>query len=132
MASHEGFPLAMRVRPHVDQPAENARFPHLAILTQKLTAVRDNGLPEPDYNETLADFDHAVHQTLEKGGDGLVLIIETFGGNRTYYACVADVDVQARWLNSLSAKFPEHELTASSKRDGAWRFYRRYREDFKW
>lgn len=132
LVQHEGFPLALRVRPAIDQPSIASRFPHLAVLAHALAQVRPDGLPEAAYNESLADFDAAVHVALEASGGGLVMIVETFGGTRSYYACVRDEGAQRAWLASVLADHAGHELSGRFVADRAWRFYRSYQRDFRW
>jgi hypothetical protein len=54
---HEGFPLALRVRPDADSPANQKALPHLVALTHHLDQVRVDGLPEAAYDDGLALFD---------------------------------------------------------------------------
>jgi hypothetical protein len=132
MVEHEGFPLALRVRPTIDQPSIAAEFPHLAILSHALAKVRSDGLPEADYNESLAELDASVHDSLQTCGGGLVMIVETFGGTRNYYACVRGEDVLGTWLTTVLAGHVGHELTGRFVADRAWKVYRSYRRDFRW
>src|SRR5579872_4112198 len=90
MAEFEGLPLALRVRPAADFPANRTRYPRVALVSHALSQVTSNGLPEASYNDLLADFDQEVHTFIERGGDGLVVLVETFAGKRNYYAYVAD------------------------------------------
>ncbi len=78
MAEHEGLPLALRVRPGADTPANRAKFATLVLASHELAEVTSNGLPVATYNDALADFDHAVHGAIEQGGVGLAVLVETF------------------------------------------------------
>lgn len=89
-------------------------------------------MPEPSYNTTLGGLDADVHDTLEGCGGGLIMIVETFGGERNYYACVRDMDAHRNWLSELTRDHLEHELVGDFRSDDASGFYRRYRSDFKW
>jgi hypothetical protein len=82
MAEYEGQPLALRVRPAADSAANRARYPRVALISHALSDVTSNGLPEANYNDLLADFDQDVHSFVERGGDGLVVLVETFSGKR--------------------------------------------------
>ena len=128
----EGFPLAIRACPLAQDDSIWASNPHLAFLEHQLTDVRENGLPEKDYNDELVDFDHEVHQTFEGNSGGQVVVVETFGGKRTYYACAQSVDVATELLNGLVSRFPQHKLSPGTKADHAWKFYRQYRDQFGW
>src|SRR3954447_13912543 len=90
MVEYEGQPLALRVRPAADTPANRARFPHLAVVSHELSVVTATGLSEADYHESPADFDHDVHTYLEGNGDGIVVLVETLSGKRNYWAHVRD------------------------------------------
>ncbi len=129
---YEGFPLALRVRPKIDQPIYAEQFPHLGIVSHTLTHVLPDGRPEPSYNATLADLDAAVHDTLENGGGGLIMIVETFGGKRNYYACLSDMDAHRAWISGLKAAYLQHELEGDFRSHRAQSFYRQYRNDFHW
>ena len=129
---HEGFPRALRVRPSVEDTSMMKKYPHLGTLTHNLAKVRADGMPEPDYNAELAEFDNAVHAFLEDNSDGMIMIVETFGGERSYHAGVIDEQTLQRWFAGLSKRFPEHDLSVKFRSDAALSFYRSYRRDFKW
>jgi Family of unknown function (DUF695) len=107
-------------------------LPRLAALTQVLAHVRSDGLPEPAYNETLSDFDHAVIHELDAGGAGLTVIVETFAGERTYYAYVANPEHPRSVLAKLRAAFPEHNLRLGGSTDPGWGMWADYRARFRW
>ena len=129
---YEGFPLAIRACPlESDDPIWELN-PHLAFLEHELAQVRSNGLPEGEYNRGLDAFDHEVHQAFERDSIGLVMIVETFGGKRCYYACTRSIDDAVATLEDLAKRHAEHKLKIGTKPDRSHSFYRRYREDFKW
>ena len=132
MAEHEGFPLALRVRPQADSAANKEKFRRIGAVTHELAQVKENGLPDAEYNDSLAEFDHDVHQVIERDRDALIVIVETFAGKRNYYAYVADkARFQAR-AEELRAKYPQHELTIGGGDDPKWELYADYRERFPW
>ena len=129
---YEGQPMALRVRPAVDSDENRARYPHVALVSHELAEVTDNGLPEANYNESLAEFDQDVHRFVERDADGLMVLVETFCGKRNYYAYVADdARVEAR-VEELKAKYPQHSLSARGGEDAEWALYSEYRERFGW
>jgi hypothetical protein len=132
MVQHEGFPLALRVRPQADSPANRRALPHLVALTHHLAHIRPDGLPEPSYNDDLASFDGDVIECLERYGAGLVVLVETFAGRRTYYAYAKDVDLGASALAELGGKHPGHHLTESHEAGDGWGLFARYRALFPW
>lgn len=129
---YEGFPLAIRACPLDSSDPLWDSNPHLAFLEHELSHVRSNGLPESDYNDGLDDFDHEVHQAFERDSIGLVMIVETFGGKRCYYALTRSIEEAESALKGLVDRYSEHKLTFGTKPDRSQSFYRRYRDDFKW
>ncbi|MEQ8766700.1 MAG: DUF695 domain-containing protein [Planctomycetota bacterium] len=127
---YEGLPLALRVRPGIESSFET--FPDLGELTHLLSDVKPNGLPRPDYNKSLMDFDEAVHELLEANALGKMMIVETFGGRRAYYACVKNEAAHRAWCDSVRQQYPEHELQSRFRFDRAASFYRKYRAEFGW
>lgn len=132
MTRYEGFPLALRVRPNADTSANRAALMSLGVVTHQLPQVRDNGLPESEYNNSLEDFDLALQAAMEGEGAGLVVLIETFAGKRNYYGYVNDCESLRTRVDSLRQEFPQHGLTVKCRADSGWRFYERYRNDFPW
>jgi hypothetical protein len=130
MVEHEGYPLALRLRPTADTAKNRARYPRLAVITHALAQVRPNGLPVPDYNDLLAEFDVAVVQAVAQGDAGLIVLVETFGGRRNYYAYVAAPDHAESAVDSLRKRFPEHQLSLAGRMDSEWRFLNQYRKLF--
>jgi hypothetical protein len=132
MVEHEGYPLALRVRPAVDTPGNRSLYRRLLLVTHQLARVRSNGLPESNYNESLAGFDSDIFQFLESQGDGIVAFVETFGGKRTYYAYIdAGATFKTR-LQQLEAKYPEHVLRVGFREEPNWETYNLYRKLYPW
>src|SRR5262245_28669611 len=132
MVEYEGYPLALRVRSSADTPEHRTRWPYLAAVTQALAKVRPNGLPDPDYNEGLAEFDHEVISSLQGEGKGIVALVETFAGKRTYYAYVADPGFAAVAVERLRHSYPQHQLEARTRHDPNWGLYADYRSRWPW
>jgi hypothetical protein len=132
MVEYEGQPLALRVRPDADAPGNRVRFPRVATVTHELSSVTSNGLPEASYNDSLAGFDHDVHACVERGGRGLVVLVETFAGKRRYFAYVADgTQLDAR-IAKLIARYPQHVVSVRGGDDPEWGLYNVYRQRFPW
>lgn len=129
---YEGLPLALRVRPAADSPANRARFPRLALVSHALANVTSNGLPEASYNDLLANFDQDVHTFVEREGDGLVVLVETFSGKRNYYAYVADDARLKTRVDELRAKYPQHSLNVRGGADAEWGLFNDYRRRYPW
>ena len=132
IVEHEGFPLALRVRLNVDTADNRSAFSRLLLVTHELAQVRSNGLPESTYNQTLSGFDHDMFQLLESEGNGIVAMVETFAGKRTYYAYV---DVGATFkarLAEMKAEYPQHVLNVRYREEPNWETYDLYRKLYPW
>jgi hypothetical protein len=132
MAEYEGLPLALRVRPAADTPTNRAKFAGLVLVSHELAEVTSNGLPVAKYNDSLADFDHAIHGAIEEEGVGLVVLVETFSGKRNYYAYVGDDNVVKQRVKELEGKYPQHKLGLRRGADPEWALYSDYRHRFSW
>ncbi len=128
-ATYEGFPLYLRRPTEIDY-SQSARFPVQVVIEHSLEKVRSSGLPEPEYNRSLLDFDGVVVELFEESGDGYAVLVETFAGKRIYYFYVSsETDVQSRF-DTLAGNFPEHELALEQRSDSDWSFLKRYAEGF--
>lgn len=132
MAEYEGLPLALRVRPNADTPANRTKFPKLLLASHELTEVTSNGLPVAKYNGSLADFDHGMIGAIEQDGAGLVVLVETFSGKRNYYAYVTDESLGKQRAKSFQEKYPQHSLEFRGGADLEWALYNDYRKRFPW
>jgi hypothetical protein len=97
-----------------------------------LVLVRGDGLPVPDYNDTLEDFDSDVIDALERDEDGVVVLIETFAAKRTYYSYGNGRRPVADALEELRAKYPQHQMHAFERADEDWELLARYRARWAW
>src|SRR5262245_1545533 len=88
MCEHDGQSLAIRLRPPSAVNDDRSKYGHLLVVMHRLASVRSDGMPTPDYNETLFRFDCELINQLEDGGR--VVLVETYSGERIYYAYVAD------------------------------------------
>src|SRR5262245_49039056 len=103
--------MALRVRPRADTEEHRACLRYLASVPHELAHVRSNGLPESNYNGSLADLDAGIITSLESLGAGVTAIIETFAGKRTYYAYVTSGEHAQQALADVKARFPKHDLS---------------------
>ena len=87
--TYESFPLFLRGPTNVDTRANRERYPRLAVVTHEFAKRYPDGRPEPAYNETLFDFDIAITSAFDSPPCGVPILVETFGGLRHYYFCVA-------------------------------------------
>lgn len=128
---YEGFPLLLRVPDGLNYDALKQIYPQLISVTHYLSNVEANGLPEADYNASLIVFDDQLVGALEDTGAGITVLVETFGGERTYYM-YSKSDFQPELLEQeLNKTFPEHRIEISSKTDKEWSFIKRYANDWE-
>jgi hypothetical protein len=128
-ASHEGFPLLLRTPCGLDYDVLSRKFPNLLVVRHKLSKVQPSGLPEPDYNDSLADLDHHLINLPEALDRGISVLVETFGGKRNHYYIADESDIDAReTLTRL--QFPGQALTWDLRDDPEWGFIRRYAKEY--
>ena len=129
---HEGYPMGLRVRPGVATDANRAAFPHLILIHHHLERVRSDGLPEKDYNSSLLEFDGQILRIINGRHEGIVALVETFAGKRTYYAYVdANATFKARFAE-VQSQYPEHRLSFVHREEPDWETYRLYQKLFPW
>jgi hypothetical protein len=127
---HEGSPLLLRYTEGLDVDAYKARFPELAVITHEFSKVRQNGLPDPDYNDSLFQFDSDIRSAFEKRNCGRAVLIETFSGKRHYYIYVANkIDINET-LSDIRRGNPDEQLTWIVRPDPEWHFIRHYSQQF--
>jgi hypothetical protein len=129
---YEGFPIYFR-RPDI-KVAEVAglrqTYPRLLIVTHVLKQVKENGLPESDYNRSLESLDMCLTSPFDDEVKGLIALVETYGGKRTYYAYVAlSFDANA-FVREAKNHSPQEDITYKVDEDPAWRLFRGYAADF--
>ena len=126
---HEGFPLMLRRPTNIDVDLFRPSHPTLAVVTHEFTKRWPNGLPEPDYNETLFEMDIELVEAFDAGQQGVPVLVETFGGKRHYYFYVtADTDVPAT-ISAVAQRHPSERLSWTVRPDPQWGFLERYVKD---
>jgi Family of unknown function (DUF695) len=125
MTEHQGQKLAVRLRPAPAVSDARTRYGYRLVLIQHLTSVRADGMPNPEYNEGLRSFDSEIIRELEV--DGRVVLVETYAGERIYYAYVADKVASKRRATQVLSEYG-HQLEPDFRggQDPDWRFYARY------
>lgn len=127
---YEGCPLHLRFPEKPDFDALQKKYPKILIVTHTLAKVKPSGVPEADYNELLADFDHDLITAFEESSSGMTVLVETFGGRRKYYIYVASdapvEDTRARFRTD----YPQHQLDWDLRDDKSWTFIRGYSEEY--
>ena len=131
-ARYEGWPLALRVRPYVLTLENQRKFPQLVVITLKLAKVRADGMPEPDYNDTLADLDAELIDLFEANKVGLTVLVETFGGRRVFYSFTQVTAPVQALVAEFQRRNPSHAISVQVKPDPNWGFIANYRKQFPW
>lgn len=127
---YEGFPLMLRRPTNLDIDSLRPTLPTLAVVTHEFTKRWPNGLPEPDYNETLFEMDDELVSAFDVDQMGVPVLVETFGGKRHYYFYVtADTDVPAI-ISVVVQRYPSERLSWTVQPDPQWGFLKRYATDF--
>lgn len=125
---HEGFPLHLRFPERPDFDSLQKKYPKLLAITHTLSKVTSSGIPEADYNESLAEFDHELVTAFEGSSSGITVLVETFAGRRRYYTYVASHAPLEVTKKRLSSTYPQHKLDWMLRDDAGWKFIRRYSE----
>ncbi|HEY3762704.1 MAG TPA: DUF695 domain-containing protein [Verrucomicrobiae bacterium] len=127
---YEGFPLFLRRPVGLEIEKIRPSFPILAVVSHKFTKRLPNGLPEANYNDSLAAMDIELVCAFDVDRMGVVTLIETFGGKRNYYFYVAsDTDVPTT-ISNIAHRYPAEELSWSVYPDPYWNFITEYARDY--
>ena len=129
---YEGFPIYFR-RPDVrvaEFDALQPKYGRLLAVTHLLAHVKANGLPESDYNDSLISLDTALTSPFRDEANGLIALVETFAGKRTYYVYLSPSFGAAPYIREVKDRFPEEDLSYEVDDDPDWRLFRGYARDF--
>jgi hypothetical protein len=127
--SHEGFPLLIRHPEEINTESVKSLFPELAVITREFSKVSSDGLPDPDYNDKLLQFDSDIRSAFEEKNIGCAVLIETFGGKRRYYIYFGKADIDAA-LSKVRRDNPDEKLSWLTRPDPDWNFIRQYGQKF--
>ena len=115
---------------NLDVDSLRPALPTLAVVTHEFTKRKPNGLPEPNYNESLFEMDIELVRAFDVDRMGVPALVETFGGKRHYYFYVAaDTDVSAI-ISAVARRYPEERLSWTVRPDPQWGFLERYAKDY--
>lgn len=127
---YEGYPLLLRVPVNIKYDSWQRKYPLNIAVTHVFEHVKANGLPEAEYNKSLIEFDHFLTYVLEKEQKGVTILIETFGGKRTYYMYSEEGIDLIIFRKQIEEKYPEYKIEFDSMIDPAWNFIKDYAEDW--
>lgn len=122
---HEGDPVLVRHRLHNAGKADSGHQ-WLAVVTHHLARVQANGLPQPDYNESLQHLDGSIVAALQAEDGDKVVLVETCHGKRHYYAYVHSIEAVGRKVQRVITANSEHTLSYRTTLDPTRQFVRRY------
>ena len=124
--TYEGFPLLLRKPSEIDYDG----LPEsLLVVVHHLEKTKPDGLPYPDYNETLADFDHEILNYLGERRIGCPVLIETFGHKRNYYFyCHGSASPEEMRVH-FDQRYPNMRLEISKRADPGAKFIRQYAKE---
>ncbi len=123
---YESFPLYLRYPASSNLEALQPDFPLLTVVTLVFEKVHSDGLPEGPYNRTLENLDLFIVRSLSRAHCGQCVLVETFGGKRTFYAYVRDALVATSLSRRLAKSYMQHRITIEIEPDPNWSFIRRY------
>jgi len=127
--THNGHRLLLRRPRVVDIKTLAPKFPTLATMTHHLDVVTSDGLPERSYNDTLTELDHTIATALDSD-KGVIVLIETFSGERNYYFYIAGNVNVSETLTLIKERYALARLSCETKSDPNWRFLKQYGADF--
>ena len=88
--------------------------------------MSSDGLPDKEYNEGLADFDDDIISFAENNNFGLIVLVETFSGNRSYYMYVIDDFSLSAFGDYIDKQYPDQQVKLDERRDKDASFIQRY------
>lgn len=104
--------------------------PTLVVVTHEFTKRKPNGLPEPEYNESLFQMDIDLVRAFDADHIGVPALVETFGGERNYYFYVAaDTDVETI-ISAVARCYPSERLSWTVRSDPQWGFLEKYAKEY--
>ena len=129
--TYDGLPIFFR-RPDLSDREVNtfqSKFTTLVTIQHNLKHVMDNGLPEPQYNKQLVFLDEAITKEFREEDIGIVALIETFAGNRTYYIYICESFNTKEFQDNINQRFDE-SIDWSKGNDANWDLYFGYSREF--
>ena len=123
---YEGFPLYLRHPIYDNIWSYKDKYSNLFRITHKLDKVKDNGLPESDYNLSLIDFDGDLTNLFDNDKEGIIILVETFGGERNYWYYIASTIDYKNKVEIIKKKYPANKIDINFRADLDWGFINKY------
>lgn len=121
---HEGCPLQIRFPLTRDYRSVQPNLPLLVWIIHRLSEVNEKGLPTKKYNDSLKDFDATIIAGLP-----CPVLIETFGGNRTFYGYAPETFDLGSLQIAIESSFPNESFDSKSKLDPNWKLLKSYSQE---
>ncbi|MGY4385874.1 hypothetical protein ACVWYN_002922 [Pedobacter sp. UYP24] len=121
---YEGFPLYLRVPKYKNIWLFKSNNQNRVCITHNFDKVKENGLPSPEYNKTLSDFDDETVNLLID--NGIIFLVETYGGARNYWYYVKDSKQAIQAFDLLKNNHSDKQLEFDISNDSEWDFLDEY------
>jgi hypothetical protein len=126
---YEGYPLFTRHPTDLNFDKLQKLYPIRIIVDLTLAKVKDNGLPENDYNKAIEELDNFVVEYFENQSEGQCVLVETYAGKRHFYSYVSNSANIEAFKREINKKFPKHEIEFDIKPDKNWSLIRKYTKE---
>lgn len=123
---YDGLPLYLRLPNYKNIWKYKSKYPKLICITHEFDSVKDNGLPTSDYNKSLFDFDGEVIDLFQLENNGIVILVETYGGARNYWFYAKDIELPTKLFEVLKSKHSDKKLDLEYQDDSDWDFLKKY------
>ena len=123
---YDGLPLYLRLPNYENVWKYKSKYPKLICITHEFDSVKDNGLPTAEYNESLIDFDGEVVNLFAPSKNGIIFLVETFGGTRNYWFYGKDSKFFSKIFEDLKSKHSDKKLELDCQNDSDWNFIKKY------
>ncbi|RED21968.1 uncharacterized protein DUF695 [Flavobacterium cutihirudinis] len=123
---YEGLPLYLRKPNYKNIYEYKTKYPELICITHEFDNVKDNGLPTSEYNKSLIDFDNEVVNIFQEKNNGIIFLVETYGGARNYWFFGENSESISSLFNDLKNKYSKNKLELDSQNHSDWTFLEEY------
>ena len=123
---YEGNPLYLRKPNHQNIWTKKNYYSKLVCITHTFDSVKSNGLPTGDYNSSLIDFDGEIVELFKQDDNGIIFLIETYGGERNYWFYVKETCDSNLKFEKLKKHHQNKKLEISTRDDEQWNFIKDY------
>lgn len=123
---YEGIPLLLRIPNYKNIWEYQSQYSQLISITHIFDIVKENGLPTSEYNKSLFDFGNEVVNIFQGKNNGIIFLIETYGGARNYWFFGEDSEFISSLFNDLKNKHSEKKLELDCQNHSDWKFLEDY------